>query len=332
LRQRYEDHGVHIHPLNIRNLYGSGTWRELVRFADLIRRERIEVLHTHDVYCNIFGAPAGRLARVRGILCSRRWWKRVPRAGLLIPNRVAYGLAHRVLANSRAVATMLEREERVPARKISTIPNFVEDDAFDVPDRDVMTAWRTAHGVPLDALLFGVVGRLAPVKDNATLIRALAMVEPSFRAHVVLVGDGPERAMLVELARQLGLANRVHFTGLQANRPNPHQFFDISVLCSLSEGFPNSMLEAMAAGRPTIATPVGGITDALKDGVNGLLFPAGDAAALASRMEQLAGSPPLREELGEAGRTVARADYAAGPVLERLTTLYESLARRHATA
>jgi glycosyltransferase involved in cell wall biosynthesis len=326
LLPRYERLGIAVHHLRIPNLYGPGAWAEARRFAGIMRAGRIEVLHTHDVYCNIFGVPAGRLARVPGVLASRRWWKRVPRPGLLVPNRMAYALAHRVLVNSRAVGTMLEREERVPERKISMVPNFIEAGAFDQPAAATRQAWRAQRGIPDGALVLGSVGRLAAVKDNATFLKAAARVPG---VHVVLVGDGPERAMLEGLAQALGLRDRVHFTGEQPNRPNLHHYFDVSVLCSLSEGFPNAMLEAMAAARPMVATPVGGVTDALVDGENGLLFPPGDVGALTAALMRLA-EAPLRDRLGRAARDTASREYGELPVMQRLASLYAGLAGREA--
>lgn len=321
---RYQRLGIAVHQVSIPNLYGPAAWVEARRFARLMQSRRIEVLHTHDVYCNIFGVPAGRLAGVRGVMASRRWWKRVPRPGLLVPNRLAYALAHRVLVNSRAVGEMLHREERLPERKITVVPNFIEAEAFEVPAPGATSAWRAERGIPERAVLLGSVGRLAAVKDNATFLRAAARVED---VHVVLVGDGPERLMLEALSRDLGLSSRVHFAGEQPNRPNPHHFFDVSVLCSLSEGFPNSMLEAMAASRAVVATPVGGVTDALVDGENGLLFPPGDVDALAAAFSRIA-DPSLRARLGSAACGVARRDYGEEPVLHRLTSLYGELASR----
>ena len=115
---------------------------------------------------------------------------------------------------------------------------------------------------------------------------------------------------------------------MRPNRPNPHHLFDVSALTSLSEGFPNSVVEAMAAARPVVATDVGGMRDALLDGITGRLVPAGDAAALADALARVLEDPAGAEAMGRAGRARAEALFAAEPVIAGLLSLYGELARR----
>ena len=109
---------------------------------------------------------------------------------------------------------------------------------------------------------------------------------------------------------------------------NMHQFFDASVLCSLNEGFPNSVIEALAAARPIVATPVGGVPDVVTDGVTGILAPLGDPAAFAGALRTLEAAPPLRARLGEAGREAVRMKFHQEIVIEKLSALYEALVSR----
>src|SRR5207247_9739712 len=122
------------------------------------------------------------------------------------------------------------------------------------------------------------VQRLWPVKHQVLLLNAVAQLDTRF--HLIVIGDGASRNQLEELARKLRIEARVHFVGEVVSPDNLHQFLDISVLCSLSEGFPNSLIEAMAAARPVIATPVGGVSDAVTHGVTGILVPVDDPAPL----------------------------------------------------
>ena len=164
---------------------------------------------------------------------------------------------------------------------------------------------------------------LRPEKDLVSLVRAMALLAPRHPAlHLLLVGRGPCDEALAAAARELGIADRVHFAGYQPAVPNPHQYLDISVLCSLHEGFPNAIIEAMAAARPVVATNVGGIPDAVAHGETGLLVEPSDPAALAAAIGRLVEDPGLRARLGEAGRERARADYRADAVLDALTALY----------
>jgi glycosyltransferase involved in cell wall biosynthesis len=170
------------------------------------------------------------------------------------------------------------------------------------------------------------------VKDHASLLRAAARLRAAHpKLRVLLVGDGPSRGELETLAASLGITYIVTFAGERLGGGNYHHAFDVSVLCSLSEGFPNAIVEAMAAARPVAATAVGGSVDAVEDGVTGLLVPPSSPDALAGALDRLLGSAELRRDFGVAGRDRARARYAASNVLASLETLYDDLlARRSA--
>jgi glycosyltransferase involved in cell wall biosynthesis len=133
---------------------------------------------------------------------------------------------------------------------------------------------------------------------------------------------------LAQLARSLGIAGAVHFTGYLSNERNLHRLLEVSVLCSLSEGFPNAVIEAMAAGRPVVATNVGGIPDAVRDGETGVLVPPGNPDALAGAIELLLRDPERRRTLGGAAQRIARREYHVSTVMASLEALYDRLLRR----
>ena len=324
LRVRYEKLGIPLVNFPTSSLYSLQTAREGMRFAGFLRDWMPDVVHTNDIYTNIFAVPWARLSGKCRIIASRRWWNVAPRPGFLTLNRWSYRLADRVLANSSSVAGLLIREEGVPQAKIAEIPNFVGETAFESVDEASRIAQRRAWGVPDDAFAIGIVARLAPVKNHALLLKALAQLDPRF--HIVLVGDGPSRSELAQLAQQLNIEHRVHFAGEVISQLNLHQFFDASVLCSLYEGFPNSAIEALAAARPLVATPAGGVVDVVTDGVTGLLVPLGDPAQLAGALQKLEADPLLRTRIGEAGREAVRLNFHQENVIEKLSVLYETLA------
>lgn len=326
LRSRYEQLGIEMTHLPIENLYSPRTLLQGMRFAGLLRRWNVHVIHSHDIYCNIFMVPWARLLTKGSVIASRRWWYEAPRRELVTANRWASVLANCILANSGGVADLLAREEGVPREKIAEIPNFLDDNAFANAQDTAVNAQRRAWGLPDSAFAIGIVARLSPVKNHELLFKAIALLDGRF--HLVVIGDGPSRSSLEDLARRLQIDSRVHFAGEVVSPCNLHQFLDVSVLCSLSEGFPNSVIEAMAAGRPVVATPVGGVTDAVIDGVTGLLVPLDDPAALANALSVLAGDPSLRMRLGETGRNVARGKFHQKLVIARLMQLYETLAAR----
>ncbi|HEU5051307.1 MAG TPA: glycosyltransferase [Gemmatimonadales bacterium] len=328
LRARYDAAGIPVLGLPMANLYGAGALAQGARLAEYLRRERVDIVHCHDIYSNIFGAFWARIAGRRAVIVSRRWWHSARPRKLTLANRGAYRLAHHVLVNSEAVRRSVEREEGVTAKRITVIPNFVEEDAFATPSPAALTSLRQRLGVAGGPVI-GIVARLAAVKDHATLLRAVRLLVPRWPGlRVAVVGSGPEREALGRLAAELGIANAVVFAGAHPNRPNLHHAFDVSVLCSKSEGFPNSVVEAMAAGRPVVATRVGGTPDAVLDEATGLLVPPSDPDALAGALGRLLAEPALAIRLGEQGRASARERFGESAVLGRLDALYNRLAHR----
>lgn len=323
LRERVEAAGIAIRAFPIPNMYGMATARQARRLTRWLKQSRADVVHSHDCYTNIFATACARLARVPFVMTSRRWWDALPRKSYAVGNRWAYRLSDQVLANSDAVARLVRQETGLPEHRVTVVPNFLDDDAFE-PVPDPVRAEQLAElGVPEGGCVVGVVARLRPEKDIESLIRAVAGLGSLTPAvHLVLVGDGPCLQMLRDLAASLGIADRVHFAGYRPNRPNLHLLFDISVLCSLHEGFPNSVIEAMAAARPVVATAVGGIPDAVEDGVTGFLVPARSPDQLGAAIARLHGDTALRARLGGAGRLVARERYHRERVLPLLESLY----------
>ena len=323
LLERYRRLGVRTIHFPISSLYSFKTIIQGMRLAKRLRSWDIEIVHTHDIYTNIFVVPWVRMLTACSIIASRRWWFYAPRPALVSLNRWSYRLAHHVLANSSGVAELLAREEDISRAKIVEIPNFIDDRAFQTSDASIRSEQRQMWGLPDNVFAIGIVARLRPVKNHALLLRAFALL--SENCHLLIIGDGPSRAELIELGLKLGIQSRVHFTGEIISTQNLHQFLDVSVLCSLSEGFPNSIIEAMAAGTPVVATPVGGVTDAISHGVTGMIVPLGDSTAMADMLRMLEGDPQMRVRLGNAGREFVRKKFYQPIVMEKLSTFYQSL-------
>ena len=323
LRARYESLGVELVHLPIGRLYSLRTAIQGWRFLQHLRLREIRIVHTHDLYTNIFAAPWARLAGCR-VIASRRWLDEVPRAGLAPLNRWSCRFAHRVIANSAVAARLLADVEGVAASRVVSLPNFLDEQAFSQVPSEEHSARRRSWGVPDGAFVVGAVARLVPVKNHVMLLRALAQLDAD--VHLVLVGDGPSRGELAGLARELGVGVRVCFAGQLLEATNLHQFFDVSVVCSRSEGFPNSVIEALAAGCPVVATPVGGIPEVIVDRGTGLLVAVDDAQALATSLAELQHDAGLRRRLGEAGRARVRLEYHERIVMAKLETLYRDLA------
>jgi glycosyltransferase involved in cell wall biosynthesis len=324
LLHRFRDAGIRVVSFPITSLYNRSALQQGLKLYSMLRRERVAVLHCHDLYSNVFALPWGRLARVPASIASRRWIHPIDEAHLEVANRLAYRFAHRVLGNSTAVVELLQQGDGVKARRIMRVPNFVDDRAFTPMPPAAVATFRSELGIPADALVAGCIARLVGVKDHATLLRAVARVRLERPVHLVLVGDGDRRDQLVALAAELGIANRVHFAGYRPNLPNLNQAFDVAVLASRSEGFSNSVVEAMAAGRAVVATGVGGNADAVS-ATTGFLVPPAEPGAFAAALQRVLGDEPLRRRMGSAALAVARSEFHAAAVVPALEASYLAL-------
>ena len=326
LTERYRQAGIPVTRIPLRSLYSARNLASGSRLVSFLKRNRIQVVHAHDMYSNVFAVPCGRIAGAR-VIASRRWWHSLPNRRLKTANSLAFRFAHRVLANSSSVAESVCQMDRVPQRRVTVIPNFADDHAFEPMEPARRLAERCKLGVGSDEFLIGCVARLVPVKDHATLLRGFAAhlaLHP--RSRLVIVGDGPLRAQLEALSLSLGLAGSVVFSGELLPDFNVHQLFDLSILTSLSEGFPNSIVEAMAARRAVIATSVGGNADAVVDRETGLLIRPGDSSAVSAELNRLANEPGLRRELADRGFAKAWDQYRAQPTITALERMYRELA------
>ena len=324
LADRYERAGIPVVRFPIHSLYSPSTLRQGARLAEYLQRERVSIVHCHDQYSNFFTTLSAWRAGVPAIITSKRWlhWPMRYR----IANAIGFRAATRVLANSPIVARTLDVDDRVAPRKIVVVPNFVDEVAFTSPTADVIAGWRRELGLSADAMVVGIIASLQAIKDHATLLRAMAALAPTWpRLQLVIVGDGSLLSALRTQASELGIGDRVKFAGPRAQHPSFHYLFDISLLSSVSEGSPNSLVEAMAAGRPIVASRVGGVPDVVRDGENGLLVPAGTATAFADAIASLLADPHRAAEMGRAGSRRAAEEFAAGVVIGKLERLYEEL-------
>lgn len=326
IRERYEAAGIPVRTLTLRSFKSLDYLRQGRSLARHLRDRRTQVFHAHDSYGNLLGVPWARAARVPGVLASRRWFRTRFQTGHGAGNRIAFRLAHRVLTNAPSVATHLASEEGVPRAKIRVVPNFLDEEAFDDATPGEAIRFRAELGIPADARLIGIVAQLRPEKDHLTLVEAAtSIVDRHPDAHLVLIGEGETREAIEARRDALGLADRLHLAGLRRGPGNLHRFFDISVLCSRTEALSNSILEAMAAGRPVVATRVGGNPDAVVHDETGLLVAPGDARALGEALARLLADPAAARALGEAGRRRARTEYTLDAALGALEGVYREV-------
>jgi glycosyltransferase involved in cell wall biosynthesis len=230
--------------------------------------------------------------------------------------------ADRVVAVSDATRRLLERNG-VPAEKIELIYNAIDpDDAGSQADAAEV---RRRHGLAPDQKVIGVIGRFNPEKGQGIFLKAMKkVVQHCPEVKALLIGDGPDQTELERYCREYGLRDRVVFTGYQENISDYYQILDLLVLPSLSEGLPNTVLEAMSFAVPVVATSVGGVPEVIEK-ENGVLVPPNDPEALAKGMIELLQNESLRKTIGSKGRTSLHPRFAPDHRVEKIIALYHEL-------
>ena len=308
------------------SLRGAELPRAVVRLSREFRRWGALVVHSYLFHANLLGTLAARLARVPVALASKRsldtYPKRQDRWACSVVNR----LADCVTANAEAVRSHVHTVEGCRRDKIAVIPNGVD-----------LTRFHGAHSnttVPQAALpasgpILGCVARLSPKKGHDTLLEAAArVVRQRPDATFVLVGDGPLRTEIQAHADRLGLNGRLRFLGLVENPASLLPRMDVFVLPSNMEGMSNALLEAMAAGRPVVATNVGGNAEVVLDGVTGVLVPPREPGQMAEALLGLLANPARASAMGAAGRARVEDHFSSRLMVRRLEDLYRDLLAR----
>ena len=309
-----------------------GVWRLRAQLHALCRRLQPSILHTRGLSGLDALLPA-RLAGVRRCVHGEHGWDvdnlqgQAWRPALL--RRAHAPLVSRYVTVSRDLERFLVERIGVPAARITQIYNGVDSERF-APSKS-----KPLHLLPEslrdpDRVLVGTVGRLQAVKDQATLLRAVAaLVErrPQWRQRIAVgvVGDGPLLQALESLAESLGVAAITWLPGATTNVPDVMRLFDVFVLPSLNEGISNTVLEALAAGLPVLATHVGGNPELVTSGREGALFAPGDVAALSALLERYAGEPELRLAHGRAARETALRRFSLAAMVAQYQAVYDGL-------
>lgn len=290
-----------------------------LRLAARLRRERIDVFHSHEFAMNVFGGAAAVLARVRSAstIHGKHWI--ADRRRRAIAYRILARLGVPVIAVSEDLAGYLADGLGMRRDRIEVIHNGIPiPDAVEVDRRAV----RAVLGLPVDGPLLLAVGNLYAVKDHANLLRALARLPD---AQVAIAGRGEEEGNLRRLMAELGLESRVRLLGLRDDVGRLLSAADVFVQPSRSEGLPLAVLEAMAAGLPVVATRVGGMAEAIVENETGLMVAPGDPAELAEALRRLLESTDLRIRMGKAARVRAQAEFSVDTMARRYEGLFARL-------
>jgi glycosyltransferase involved in cell wall biosynthesis len=289
-----------------------------IRLARLFRRERIQIVHTHNPQPLIYGAPAARAARARVIHTKHGANPDGGRRLTLL--RSSARLVDAYVAVSEITARIARERREAPEERLRVIENGIDLDRFH-PDADARAAVRAELAIPPGAWVAGTVGRLSAEKDQALLLRAVAPLLDE-ETRLLVVGDGAEAAALGALARSLPAGRFIHLLGARSDVPRLLTALDAFVLSSRTEGLPLVIPEAMAAGLPVVSTAVGGIPMVIDPGATGFLVPAGDEAALRDRLRDLRDRRDEARACGQRAREVALRRYSADRMARDYFALY----------
>lgn len=317
-----------VRVLGITKLASIWTIFRIVRYALTLRWENYRLVHCFFNDSSLIMPPFLRLFGIR-VLVSRRdmgfWY--TPRN--LVVLRLVAPFVDRYVANSQAVKQLVRQREGVPEGKITVIYNGYAPCAEQDSQAEAATV---LPEVPVGVPVVGIVANLKPIKRIDTLIEAFALSSNQYpNMRLVIVGDTAslQAASTLEklevLARRLEIREQIIFIG-RAEDPMPYiNRFTVAVLCSESEGFSNSIIEYMQAGRPIICTDTGGNSELVQDGCNGFLVPVGDVRALTNRLIRLLSDSGLARRMGEAGYKTVRSFTHTRMVTEQMACYDEVL-------
>jgi glycosyltransferase involved in cell wall biosynthesis len=307
-------------------LDGAGRFdvRVLFRLWKLMQEERPDVIQSFLFWANLSARWVGRLSTAVRVVCS--YHDEIVSEGRLVRmiDRLTFQWSHAVVCCSEAVRRSVSACLGAPAARQTIIPFGVDAGQFVVTDVATRNELRLQDRGPI----VGTVCRLVePKKGLSVLLRAMAALQTDGNdphCQLLIVGDGPARTSLEALSRQLGLSERTVFAGTRRDIPRILPLLDLFVLPSLYEGFGIAILEAMAAGKPVVATTVGGIPEFVVPGDTGLLVEPGKAAALAEAIGSLVRDPARATRMGMRGRARVLAGFQMSTVVRRHEQVYEA--------
>jgi len=295
-----------------------------LKLARILRRHKIDLLHTHAWGTLVEGVVAGKLAGVKKIIHGEHGSFHKDAKRLMV-QRFFFNQADHLLSVSAVLADDLAATIGFRRDKMQAILNGVDTGRF-YPDPEKRKTQRELYGFSESDLVIGTVGRTVAIKNQQLVIRAIHQLWDEFNnVHFVVVGDSPMYSVkqeLATLAAGLGVQEKIHLPGMKNEVPDLLNMFDIFVLPSFSEGCSNVIQEAMATGLPVVATNVGGNPELVQHEVSGFLFKNGDVDDLSRYLRRILSEPALREAFGRAGLKLAREQFSLPAMIAAYRNFY----------
>ncbi len=318
--------GIPVDTVHLPRGYHAGKLiLSLFEMVSYLRREKIDLVHTHCSVPGFMGRVAARLAGVPAVIHTVHGYhfhdgsSPLMRTFYVSLERFAGVATDLLLSQNRVGMDDTLRHRIVPADRLRYIGNGIDLEKFHPSVR------KSTHGRPVTITC---VARFEGVKNHRMLLEAARLLrERGVEFRMRLAGDGPLRAECEEFCRTAGIASHVEFAGYCDDVAAVLADTDIAALTSVKEGIPRAVLEPMGVGLPVVATRVSGTREVVRDQETGFLVELGDVPALAAALERLIGDPALRERLGERGRQVALAEFDEAVLVERLAQMYGEVMR-----
>jgi len=322
-----------IIPQLRRNIGPIGGFIALFKLYRLMRREKPDIVHTHTATAGLLGRLAAKLAGVPVILHTfhghvlHGYFGPLQSKALVWMERVLALLSDRIVTVSEGQRQELAGYGIAPLEKITVVPLGFELEEL-LACESHRGELRRELGLTDGNKLVGIVARLVPIKNHHLFLQAAQVVAEAMpQVRFLVVGDGELREELEVYARDLRLDGKVLFTGWRRDLPCLYADLDVVALTSINEGTPVSLIEALAAGVPVVATAVGGVPDVVVDGETGYLVEAGDVKGLAEAIIELLRNPGKAREMGQKGREAIYPKFAAQTLIANVEGLYAELLR-----
>ncbi|OGV96274.1 hypothetical protein A2W24_04005 [Microgenomates group bacterium RBG_16_45_19] len=315
LRDEFERLGIPLFDLTTNHRF---SWKVVYKLVKLLRKERIQVLHTHLVHASLLGRAVKLFTGIRCVVSTRHFgYDFKENSPIYSLERYTAGMDRVIIAVSQAAKNHLLKSRPGIANRIRVIPNGIE-----IPDTCYNGAMDAGLASPLKIVS---VGRLHMIKGHDILIKALDIAREQlkdFKAHII--GEGPEKTNLQKLINDLRLEDRILLTGQLTNEHTLKAVRQCHLYVQSShwESFGLSILEAMSLGKAVIATRVGGIPEIIEDGVTGYLVPANNPAALAKALINLSSDATLTRRFGERAKTKVEKDFAIQETARKVEAIY----------
>jgi glycosyltransferase involved in cell wall biosynthesis len=318
LVEQLEKANVPLHFLNLRSsrqIFQG--WTQLRRF---LQQQAPDVVQTFLFHANVLGVTAAAQAGVPGIAAGVRVAD--PRRGRLWLERMATSRAARIVCVSQGVAEFVVRRGRFPQEKIVVIPNGIDASLY----IHVVPIPVEQLGVPNGRRIMVAMGRLDKQKGLDWLLSfASPLLAQTPQHDLVIVGDGPQRRELMNVADQAGVGSRVHFPGWRSDIPSILAASDLLLLPSRWEGMPNVVLEAMASGLPVVATQSEGVCELLSEAAEPQTVALGDSQAFTAKVVSIARDREMAAALGQKNRVIAEKNFSLATMVASYSRLFEAL-------